>query len=477
LSLASIRTGRRGHRAFAIVLALGLVVHALAWVAFHPALFFPDSYPYMGLGWASNGFVDLRFDRPSGYPILLWMLEPLTGKSSAGVVAIQQLMVVAVGVLMYVALVRLNARRWLAVLVAALVVFDSYLLVLADNVLADVPATLLVVGGMVLLMRSPLPTPRGPAVALAAAAGLLLGLAVPVHAATMFILPVAFVYVLWARRDWALVLALIVGAGIPTLGYMTWHKQEAQTFAFTRTDGWFLFARIAKIGTCGDAPIPKSARILCPQMFKPAPTVGQNIWGGTLSPAVRAYNAGPQLEDINVNRNLEHFALVIILDRPWTYTRMIGRDMLRYFTPGEKDPDGGDVAVTASVQPLKQDPIRIGSLNAWAPGYDDRPGLPRGVVNAYGNIHTPRPVLGLLSLLAAVILAVGIVLPGRSKLPRRREAFLLLGGGLVLVLGATATSAFVFRYLVPSLPLLWAGIALVASDLLDLRAGRRASRA
>jgi Dolichyl-phosphate-mannose-protein mannosyltransferase len=477
MNAATVRAGLRAHRGFAIVLALALVVHFLAWVAFHPGLFFPDSYPYLGLGWASNGFPDLRFDRPSGYPIMLWLLEPLTGKSVAPVALIQQLMVIAVGVLVYAALVRMNVRRWLATLVAALVLFDSYLLVLADNLLADVPAMLLVAVGVYLVLRTPLPTTRARAVAAAAAGGLALGLSVPVHVASLFILPVAFLYVVWARRDWRVVLAVLIGMAVPVLGYMTWHKHDAQTFGFTRTEGWFLFARIAKIGTCGDAPIPKSARILCPQMYNPAPTVGQNIWGGTLSPARRAYNAGPQQEDINVNRNLRHFAIVIILDRPWTYTRMIGRDVLRYFTPGEKDPDGGDVSVTASVQPLPQDPIRRGTLRAWAPGYDDEPDLPRAAVNAYGNLHTPRPLLGVLTLLAAVILAIGIVLPKRLKLPHRREAFLLLGGALALVIGATATSAFVFRYLVTCLPFLWAGMALVASDLLDLRAERRASRA
>jgi hypothetical protein len=478
LSPARPLAALRANRAFAIVLALGLVVHLLAWVAFHPALFFPDSYPYMGLGWSSHGFPDLRFDRPSGYPIFLWMVRPLLGESTAGVALVQQLMVVVVAVVVYASLVRLGVRRWLATLVAALVLFDAYLLVLADNVLADVPAMLLVVAGAGLILRSAPPTRTAWAAAAAGAGGLALGLGVTVRTGTLFILPVAFVYVLWTRREWRVVVAVVLGMAVPVLGYLTWHKEEAQTFSFTQADGWFLYARVAKIGICGHAAIPKESRVLCPFMFSAPPTVGQNLWGGLQSPARRAFGTGPESGDVNVNRALEHFAVAIVRDRPWTYTRMIGRDMLRYFTPGEASPDGGDIAVTAKVQPLAQDPLRKSTLEEWASGYDTRTGLPRGAVNAYGNVvHTPRPLLGVLSILAALVLAVAIVLPRRLALPRRREAFLLLGGGLVLVLGATMTSAFVFRYLVPSLPLLWAGIALVASDLLDLRAERRASPA
>lgn len=75
------------------------------------------------------------------------------------------------------------------------------------------------------------------------------------------------------------------------------------------------------------------------------------------------------------------------------------------------------------------------------------------------------PVLALLVVATVAALIVGLVGRNRHQLPQRQEAFLLTGMGLAMLLGATATSEFIVRYLVPSVPLLVCGGTLALAEL------------
>lgn len=469
----------RRHRAFSIVLALGVLVHALLYIAYFPGLFFPDSYTYLSLAWFPQAdFVGLDFSRPSGYPIFLWAIEPLTGHHVARVALIQQVLSIGAGVLVYVVLDRLGARRWLAVTASALVLFDAYVLVLAQTMLSDTLAMLLVVSALALVALLPSHQRWGGAgaIAIAAGAGLLLGYGVTVRTVSLFVFPILFVYVLWSRKGWMVVAAVTLGFVAPVLSYLQWHKDRTGAFSFTQADGWFLYARIGEIGQCRDAKIPAGARKLCPHMEYPPRYVYQHLWGSGLSPAVRAFGKGPQDADPEVNGLLKDYAIAIIKNRPVRYTRMIGHDVLRYFQPGVHGESGSDTVLMGEIQPIKPESFRLSTINAWAPRYrdDGKPYLPDGAVDAYAQwVHTPRWLLGIGTLLAGIGIVASVALRRRFELEHRREAFLLLGAGLALVVGATATSEFVLRYLVPAIPLLWAGIALVLSDVLTLRRARR----
>ena len=479
--IAPLRVARAAmsrHRAFAVVLALALVVHALAYYAFFPALFFADSWVYLGLAWdPAEDFVGLSFARPSGYPMFLWALEPFVGEHVARVALVQQLLAVAVGVIVYVVLDRLGVRPWIAIAAAALVLFDAYVLTLAQTMLGDTLVMTLVILAVAVVALLP-PRQRWGvawAVALAALAGLMIGYGVTVRTVTMFAFPVVFAYLLWARKGWLVIAAGTLGFLAPVLGYQQWHKDRTGTYSFTQADGWYLYARIGEIGQCGDARIPAAARGLCPQLENPPRHAYIHLWGWTQSPAVRTFGAGPQDARPEVNAALKDFAIAIIKDRPLRYGRMVGADVARYFLPGVHGESGSDSVLQGEIQPPPADPTHEQSYQRWAPRYDRAggPRLPEAAVDAYARwLHTPRWLLGIGTLLAGLAIAASVPLQGRVRLEHRREAFLLLGSGLALVVGATATSEFVLRYLIPALPLLWAGIALVLADMLALRRGR-----
>lgn len=464
------------HRALAIVLALALLVHALAYIALFPALFFPDSYTYLDLAWSPQpDFVGFNFSRPSGYPIFLWALEPLTGHHASRVALVQQLLAIGAGVLVYIVLDRLGARRWVAIGASALVLFDAYVLTLAQTMLGDTLAMTLAIAtvAVVALLPSAQRWGSGAPIALAGLAGLLLGYGVTVRTASLFVVPILLVYVLWARKGWLVVAALSAGLLVPMLSYLQWHEDRTGTFSFTQSDGWFLYARIGEIGQCRDAKIPAHARVLCPHMEHPPPFAHIHLWGGSNSPAHRAFGVSPQEADPSVNEALKDFAIAIIKNRPIRYARMVGHDVVRYFVPGVHGESGSDVVLMGELQPGPQGPAREEVLRRWAPRYDAKTNLPDAVVDAYARwLHTPRWLLGIGTLLAALAIVASIALRGRFELEHRREAFLLLASGLALVVGATATSEFVLRYLIPAVPLLWAGVALVLTDVIALRKAR-----
>ncbi|MDP2709972.1 MAG: phospholipid carrier-dependent glycosyltransferase [Solirubrobacteraceae bacterium] len=468
------------HRGFAILLALGTLVHALAYYAFFPALFFPDSWTYLSLAWnPEQSFVGFDFSRPSGYPMFLWALQPLAGHHVSRIALVQQVLAVGAGALVYVVLEWFSVRRWISLSATALVLFDAYLLTLAQTMLGDTLVMALVIAAVAIVALLPADQRWGGAgaIALAALAGLLLGYGVTVRTVTMFVIPVLLVYALWARKGWIVAAALTIGFVAPVLSYLQWHKNETGAYSFTEADGWFLYARIGEIGQCRDAKIPASAQAICPQIENPPPHAFTHLWGWTESPAVRAFGVGPQDRKPEVNAALKDFAVAIIKDRPLRYAQMVGADVLRYFRPGVHGESGSDVVLMGEHHPSPSDPARVPILQVWAPRYNHAggPRLPDGIVDAYAQtLHTPRWLLGIGTLLAGLATAAAIVLRRRFELEHRREAFLLLGSGLALVVGATATSEFVLRYLMPALPLLWAGIALVLADVLALRRRRRA---
>lgn len=79
-----------------------------------------------------------------------------------------------------------------------------------------------------------------------------------------------------------------------------------------------------------------------------------------------------------------------------------------------------------------------------------------------------------------VLVAFGLLLPvftrGRMRMPHWREILLLTGVPIAILIGATATSEFVLRYLVPVAPLILAGGVVASVDLASLPAARRRIR-
>src|ERR1700749_4796484 len=140
----------RRHRLFGLVLVAALVLRILVALAFRPIMWFGgDSASYLATG--------LRLipdpARVGGYGFMLWVLRPLHSFALVG--AVQHLMGLAMGVLIYLLARRYGLPAWAATLATIPVLFDAYELQLESDALPDVPFAFLVVLALYLLLRPP----------------------------------------------------------------------------------------------------------------------------------------------------------------------------------------------------------------------------------------------------------------------------------------------------------------------------------
>jgi dolichyl-phosphate-mannose-protein mannosyltransferase len=131
---------------FAILLVLAALGRAIVQLAYQPALLFSDSAGYL---YNAEYLVPLQL-RPAGYA---FFLNPLLAAHNLAVVAVaQHLLGLALGVDIYVLLVRLGLRQWVAALAAVPVLFDGFELDIEQYVMSDTLFELLLLAGLMLLV-------------------------------------------------------------------------------------------------------------------------------------------------------------------------------------------------------------------------------------------------------------------------------------------------------------------------------------
>jgi hypothetical protein len=453
----------RLHWPLLVVLGIGALVRLSVAVAYRPALFFSDSWAYVGMAFGPSHFAG---DRPSGYPAALVVISA-AGRSLSAVTALQHVAGLATGVVVYALLRRLEVSGWIATAATALVVLDAYAIVLEQTILAEAFFALaLIVSAYLLIGRNRAPVALG-------ASGLLLAAAATMRTAALFAVPVWLLYLVWQhRRPPALVLASCALV-LPLLAYAAVYKHEVGKFGLTESDGWFLYGRVAGMADCAKFTPPPGTRGLCePPGHRARPPI-YYVWSGS-SPANRRYGwpGAP-----GSSAPLRSFARAVIRDDPLAYGRLVTRDFARYFEPGAASPGTSDAAISLPARPRTRAPwMDQRARAAYFPDYAPAVHSPGALMRSYqAVVHPPRPLLGLLALATICALALTLVGAGRFAPRHRAEAFLLTGMGLAMLAGSTATSAFVVRYLVPTVPLIVAGGTVAAVDLAASLRSRRAS--
>lgn len=462
--------GAKRHRALLFFAVLAVLVRIAVVVAYRPALFFGgDSSQYLKMALA-GGPVGTAYERPSGYPLIIDGLFGLTGRSLLALTTVQHFVGVGVGVLTYVLLRRLDAPRWLAVGAGALMLLDSYSIALEQHVLTETFFALALLGSFLLAIGK-----RGGHWALVAS-GLLLGVSATLRTVSLFAVPVWLLYVLWAHGGARALALAALAVALPLGGYASWHAAHTGRFGLTAAGGWFLYARIGEIGDCRGVNVPPASRPLC------ARTANDERQGKTDGPAYYLWNrygtahrafgslTGGSARQARVNGAMRGFALAIIAHRPLAYAGLVSGDALQYFEPGVRSLSIEDTAV--QLPP----PDRLGAVDgsvrrAYLPQLRLGVHEPATAVRAYARwVHVPRWLMGALAV--ASLLALLAALRGPVRVPRRREIFLLSGATAAMLIGATASSEYNLRYLVPLVPLLLGGGLAATLDLAGLVAAR-----
>jgi dolichyl-phosphate-mannose-protein mannosyltransferase len=461
-------TGRREllreHWPLLAVLGVAVVARAVIAIAYRPALFFSDSWSYINLAYSGERFAP---DRPSGYSLLLELIG-LPGHSLAVVTTLQHMAGIAVGLLVYALLVRAGTGRAIATVGAALVALNAYAIVLEQTILAEAFFTLALVASFYLVVggrRSPIAL---------GAAGVLLSSAVMMRSAALFAVPVWLLYVFYRCRLRGLIaLAAVV---LPLLTYALVHDASTGKFGLTSADGWFLYGRVGEIADCRIVHPPADTRDLCEP---PSNARGLGplyyIWNPD-SAANRRFSKGfatPGSSDL-----LNRFATSVIEARPGAYAGLVVRDTLRYFAPGVASPGRSDAAITLLSYPRLGPPwLNTTVRDRLLPGFQPEVHAPSSLARAYAAVvRIPRPLLGIAILLSLCLVPIALRAPPGARPPHTPEALVLSLSTMAMLVGPVATSGFIVRYLVPTVPLIVCAGALAVHDLRSWAVARRSRR-
>ena len=472
---------------FGVVLAGAIAVRVLVMLAFRPIMWFGgDSASYLATG--------LRLvpdpSRVGGYGFMLWLLRPL--HSFAVVAAVQHLMGLVMGVLIYLLARRYGLPGWVAALAAVPVLFDAYELQLESDVVPDVPFGFLIVVALYLLLRSP--GERRPA--RTAVAAFLIGVTAifwPVGLALLAVLLVALVI---RRAGGRAVAAAILAGAVPVAGYAAWFDLHEHQFSLTRSDGAFLWARTMSFANCAVIKPPADELTLCPPSG-PRQASSLYVWSGN-SPLLRL--PGGRFSARTDTLAL-HFALRAIAAQPGGYLTAVGHDFaLSFYWDRPVHPDAGIIdryqfsdAATAWV-PASMAAIAGGTVAGDQAAYAGGHPAPTRAVQPFASwlvsyqryVYLRGTLLGviLLGALAAIIARwrTGGRSGGRNEAGgsaegrgpgRPREAALPWAFAMTILLVPPLTVDFDLRYLVPAIPAACLAAALAFAPRAAGAAGQR----
>src|SRR5262245_5323724 len=136
----------RRHWVALSVLIAGLALRVAVQIVYPAAFYYSDSNDYVlrSMGWKPF------YIRPMGYSIFL---KPFTPGTLVDVAIIQHLMMLALGVAVYVFLVRRGVARWMAAIALVPLALDARQVTIEHMVLAETLFIVLIVVGLMLLAR------------------------------------------------------------------------------------------------------------------------------------------------------------------------------------------------------------------------------------------------------------------------------------------------------------------------------------
>jgi hypothetical protein len=456
-----LKAAARRHWLFGLALAGALVLRALAMLAFRPVMWFGgDSASYLATG--------LRLipdpSRVGGYGFMLGVLRPL--HSLALVAAVQHLMGIVMGVLIYLLVRRYGLPAWVATLAAVPVLFDAYELQLEADAVPDIPFGFLIVVALYLMLRPP--GERRPARTTAAA--FLLGVSAVIWPVGLALLAILLAVLLIRRAGLVTVAAALLAGALPVAAYAAWFGLHEHQFSLTRSDGVYLWSRTMSFADCAVIRSPASERTLCPP---PGPRIAASlyIWDGN-SPLLRM--PGGRFS-ARTNALALNFALRAIAAQPGGYAAAVGHDFaLSFYWDRPVHPDAGIVdryqfsdAATAWVPATLRTPGG-GTVAGDQAAYDGGRPAPTRAVQPFASwlvsyqryAYLPGTLLGVILLGALAAMAV-----------RRRvgPAGLPWAFAVTILLVPPMIADFDLRYLVPAVPAACLAAALAFAPRPDQR--------
>jgi len=308
--LSAARALLRRHVLLAALLTVGAAVRLLVLVTFRPALeYLQDSYDYL----LNAQHLQPGVVRPLLYPLALRGLGTAGGLGLVPVV--QHLASLAMGVLLYAALCRAGARRWLAALGVAPLLLDAYQLDIEQFVLSETLFQSLIVAAVACLLWRDRPSG-----VLAAAAGLALAGAALTRDVGVALVAGPVVLLAVRRAGWRLLVAFGATAVVPLLAYGGWFASVHGSFGLQRYSGIMFASRAMTVADCRQVHVPAYERSLCIGL-PPARRQSADWYASYPSSPLRRLRPPAGLTHEAVAAD---FARRVITTQPQAYARVVG---------------------------------------------------------------------------------------------------------------------------------------------------------
>jgi hypothetical protein len=447
-----------------VLLAIAALLRIITMALYSPAVLqWGDGTRYLRV--SPTGFFGDPYS-PAGYPAFLRAIH-FFDSNLLVTMAIQNVVGLIGGTLVYLMVRRVSGHGWLGLLPAGIVFLSGDFIFLEHILMSETLFMTLVFAALYAALRA-LDDPH-PNAWLAGSSILMVASAL-VRPIT---LELPLVIGAWAfvalgptlRNRFISALAAIVPGALLLTAYLLVASSIGPYTGIDEMSGWDLYSRVAPFANCEKFTPPPGTRKLCettPEVKRNGPFYYSWI---TTSPGRSAFPLTPA-----GSKKPGEFARAAIEGQPLDYVKAVVKDLMRYVDPGigtERQYAGIPYALyqfsykTPGVQEAMEQEIKHKGYT----GVSVRSGgIPE--LEAYQSVFH---VDGLLLLLLAVLAPVGIFF----ERGRRRWAIVLLTGcAFLMFLLPVMTLSYDVRYGWPPTPLLAAAAALSGLGLFERRTRR-----
>jgi hypothetical protein len=278
-----------------------------------------DSMPMFGDFWM-----------PAGYPMLLRLLHAISHQLWF-TIAVQHVMGLGVGLLLFAAVRHVGVKRSISCVPAAVPFLSGDHLYLEHQVMSDYLLIFLATVGLAAAIRGLVPKLN---VGWLAMASVFLAIAALARSVGIILIPIlVFCTLFWIRgplnrRASALAAALLPGVGVFSLYVGVFVLVHGQYLGLCDMSGWNLYSRVAPFADCRKFDPPEGTTVLCEQRA-PADRPGPfgYVWDLSSVPRVN-FELGPES-----GRKLAAFAKQAILHQPADYLGAVLTDLAKYVDP------------------------------------------------------------------------------------------------------------------------------------------------
>ena len=430
-----------GHRPFLVLLALGVLVRVAVTAMYFPAwMQSVDSVRFARIG-PMRIFGD--YWMPAGYALFARTLRKIIPMLWVSI-AIQHLIGLLVGIVLYLATRRLGAKPWLACVAAAVALLSGDHVWLEHQIMSDSFMTAFIAAGLACTVRGLVPDVDLRWLVLASALLMVAALSrnVGLLALPIMVLCLAF----WVRgpvtrRAQATLAATLPGLLVLGIYVAAFELNHGQYLGLMNMSGWNLYARVAPFADCSKFTPPPGTSQLCEST---PPSQRQGSLAYEWDPNTigrRQFSMGPA-----TNSTMGRFAWQVILHQPGGYLRTVLTDAARYINPkvGPQRPLSGQPRELLSFGLIDPDTKKL-LVDTMARGYTGTNVHVHGrqILTSYQNLFR----VGGLALAALVIFTIlGMVV---AQGPVRLGVFLFGLTGLALYLVPVMTLSYDFRYGIP----------------------------